>query len=265
MCKANWVLGDWSARNLGKKAFVASSFYESGYDALYAYNLGYEKAGGQIVQTRVSNLPTDGKDFDSLIQSIKKCKPDLVFAAYSGEEAAEFVQAYHQAELDHRIPLLGSAFMVDETQLPRLGSGALGIKSCFPWSASLNQQVNRDFYTAYKKNYGTAPDSFAVLGYETAQLIAYAINKIQGDLSKTNGLRNNLIKAKINSPRGELQQDATTHSISSPLYLREVHTNGNGLKNEVFDTIRSIDNQNLIACDSDSEIRTGWLNPYLCA
>jgi len=262
--KANWVLGQWAARNIGKKAFVVSSFYESGYEALYAFNLGYEQAGGEVVQTMVSHLPTDDKNLRSVLQSIDKSKSDLVFAAYSGEEAVEFVQAYHQTRLDHQLPLLGSPFMVDEIQLSHLGSAALGIKSCFPWSASLNQKVNRIFYNKFKQKYGSLPDSFAVLGFETAQLIANAVDGVQGDLQNTKAFRNHLINSKLISPRGRLKHNVTNQSISSPFYLREVRTHGVSFKNDIFETIEAFDNQDMITYNSDSDMRTGWLNPYLC-
>jgi ABC-type branched-subunit amino acid transport system substrate-binding protein len=43
--QANWALGAWTAQNLGRQILMAGSFYESGYDSLYAFQRGVESAG----------------------------------------------------------------------------------------------------------------------------------------------------------------------------------------------------------------------------
>src|SRR2546426_10380737 len=52
--QSSLALGEWAVRNIGKKVFVASSFYESGYDALYAFRLGAEIAGRRGRRTYIS-------------------------------------------------------------------------------------------------------------------------------------------------------------------------------------------------------------------
>ncbi len=235
MWQANWEMGNWAAQNLGKKAFVCASFYESGYDALYAFNLGFENSGGKIIQTVVNNLPNDEKNLKPLIQSIDKNGVDLVFAAYSGEEAVEFIQAYHQYGPGQHIPLLGSGFIVDETHLPALGAAALGITTCFPWSSSLNQVENLDFSIAFKDKYNRLPDPFAVLGFETAQLITTAVNNLTGDFRDIKLLGSPMAKISLKSPRGQLSVNTTSKQITSPLYLRKVQGTGTQISNEIFE------------------------------
>jgi branched-chain amino acid transport system substrate-binding protein len=263
--KANQALGMWAAQNLGNKAFVASSFYESGYDALYAFNLGFENSGGDIIHTMVNNLPAEKRDVNPLLKAIEKSKPDVVFASYSGVEAIDFVHAYRRADFDRHIPLLGSGFMVDESLLSVLGPAALGIKSCFPWSSNLNKTTNGDFINAYWSKTGHSPDSFAVLGFETAQLVKSAVEDVDGDLSNTQIFGEALIKSKINSPRGQLVMNAHTQQLSSPLYLREVRPDGAGFRNEVINVLKENCSPNDYTFESDSDMKSGWLNPYLCA
>jgi branched-chain amino acid transport system substrate-binding protein len=263
--RTNWALGRWAAQNSGKKAFVASSFYESGYDALFAFTLGFESGGGEIIQTMVNNLPTEERDMNPVLDAINRSKPDIVFASYSGAEAVEFVHAYHHFGFDRKIPLLGSGFMVDESLLPEIGSSALGIKSCFPWSSSLNHKENTEFKYNYEKRTDKLPDSFAVLGYETAQLIKVAVDLVDGNLENTSLFRKALVNTIIKSPRGQLAMNENTQQFSSPLYLREVKQNEVGLKNEVIEVLRESHDSDYYAIESDSDMKSGWLNPYLCA
>ncbi len=262
--QANWALGYWAANNMGTRALVAASFYESGYDALYAFNLGFEDGGGKIMRTVVDNLPSEEPGNAALMSVIKKIKPDLVFASYSGGEAINFVKAFSRSDFFGQIPLLGSGFMVDETILKTQGKAALGIRSCFPWSSRLNQTASKEFCTAYRKKTGCSADAFAMLGFETARLIGEAVNITNGNLQDSNLLREGFVNARINSPRGQLKMNAHTYNFSSPLYLREVQRHGPSLVNEVIGELNTRTEPDTYAAELFDGPKTGWLNPYLC-
>jgi branched-chain amino acid transport system substrate-binding protein len=262
--QANWALGHWAANHVGKKALVAASFYESGYDALYAFNLGFEDGGGKIIRTVVDNLPSEKPDNSALMSVIKKDKPDLVFASYSGGEAINFVKAFSCSDFYRQIPLLGSGFMVDETILKTQGKTALGIRSCFPWSSSLNQTASKEFCAAYRKKTGHSADAFAMLGFETARLIAEAVNTANGNLQDSNLLRKGFVNARFNSPRGQLKMNTHTCNFSGPLYLREVRRHGRSLVNEVIGELNTRTEPDTYAAELFAGPKTGWLNPYLC-
>ena len=83
--QANQAAGEWAAQNLGKKAFVAASHYDAGYDSFYAFRLGFENAGGEVVDTLVSHVTPDGDDMASLRESVEGASPDFVSASYCGE------------------------------------------------------------------------------------------------------------------------------------------------------------------------------------
>jgi branched-chain amino acid transport system substrate-binding protein len=261
--QASRAMGSWAARNLGRKAFVASSFYESGYDVLYAFAQGFEGAGGKILQTFVSHIPADTRGFGSVLAEIESAKPDFVSAFYSGQQAIDFVKAYADSGLASRIPLVGSAFLADEAVLAAQGRTALGIKSCLSWAASMNTPENQAFITAYRARTGHLPDAFSVLGYDTAQLMHHAVQAVAGDLSRHNDLRIALSTAKFTSPRGLVQMDPHTQSAISPLYLREVRHLGPTLSNVVLGELDSDARMYDRALTTQPGLKTGWLNAYL--
>lgn len=45
--EASWALGRWAAQHLGRRGIVATSLYDSGYDALYAFRRGFEGGGAR--------------------------------------------------------------------------------------------------------------------------------------------------------------------------------------------------------------------------
>ncbi len=169
--QSNLAMGFWAAQNIGRSAVVASSFYESGYDALYAFSQGFEQGGGLVLQTVINKKPDAIDDQQSPIISIKENKPELVFASYSGPEAVEFIRNYQDAGLSMGIPLITSGFTVDESILAELGSVAEGIKSCLSWAPDLENESNKILERSFQRKYGNSADIFAVMGYETGQSI----------------------------------------------------------------------------------------------
>jgi len=262
--QANWAMANWAAENLGKKAFVTSSFYESGYDAPYAFNVGFESAGGKILQNFVNHIPESLDDTDKLLSEIKAAKPDFVYASYSGHEAVEFVKAYHESGLANEIPLIGSAFLVDESILPAQGAAALGIKTCMPWSSHLTIAENQSFMRAYQRQTSRTADAFALLGFDAAHIILSVAATTRTDLRKSRAAKKAVAAAEINSPRGNVKLSKSLSPASS-LYLREVRKQEGILSNQPVEQIdhyaSSIARKKLI----QSDLQTGWLNPYLCA
>lgn len=255
--RASWAMGAWTVRNLGKRVFVASSFYESGYDALYAFQCGMEKAGGEVVRTYVSHIPPDRENLGRLIDAIRERRPDVVFAQYSGREAREFIRAFADSGL--QIPLVCSSFMLDETLLSELGTTAAGIKSCQPWAAGVRNQENEMFMSAFRERTGRRADAFAVLGYETGQLIHEAMRGANGDIRHAD-----LRSMTCSSPRGMLVMDSRNQSTMAPLYVCEVRGSVSGFTNQIIDEIQANPESHQPVAALRSEIRTGWLNPYLC-
>jgi branched-chain amino acid transport system substrate-binding protein len=257
--QSSWALGRWAAGNLGKQAFVASSFYDSGYDSLYAFQLGFESAGGTITSTKVTHRPGETSQLHTLMTEITQTQPDLVFAAYSGAQAGDFVRAYADAGLSGHIPLLGSAFLVDERVLPQQGNAALGIKTVLPWARTLDLPANQAFTSAFQRFSGRPADPFAVLGYDTAQLISTAA----GSAGDAEQLRQALAGTAFDSPRGAVQMDKTLLEISTPLYLREVRAGASGLSNTVIDKLPAVPMFDDRLSALRAGVKTGWTNAYL--
>jgi branched-chain amino acid transport system substrate-binding protein len=262
--RSSWALGGWAARNLGTKALIATSFYDSGYDAYYTFQLGFESAGGTIAQTRVTHRPTDTPDhLAALMSDIRQTRPDLVFAAYSGRDAVDFVRAYDAAGLSARIPLVGSGFLVDEQQMPELGGAARGIKTVLPWASTLSTAENQAFTAAFQSAAGRPADIFAVLGYDTAHLVIDALDAVNGDPRQSEQLRQALAHAAFAGPRGLVTMDPATLDAVTPLYLREVRGGGSP-RNEVVAELGMAPMLDERFAALRAATKTGWENNYLC-
>lgn len=251
------ALGHWAGGHLGDYALTTASFYESGYDALYAFQLGFEGAGG-----RVTSMPVvQGSDFGMMqvIDFIEQTQPDVVYASYCGQQAIDFVRAYARAGLSRRIPLLGSSFLVNEEVLSEQGAAALGIMSVQAWVPGLQTAENRAFVAAYQSFVGCPANSFAALGYDTAQfidaLLVASSERHEGRDVPTSGFSHGV--------RGTIRWDQVSHEMVGPLYLCEVQGDTiprNVVREELMRIATS--DQRVVALRAGT--KTGWLNGYLC-
>src|SRR5690606_34383162 len=130
-----------------------SSFYESGFDTLLAFEQGVEASGGSIVDRFVTHFDPSAPRIADAIEAVRVLRPDFVYAAYNGQQASEFLRAYHAAGLG--IPLVGSSFIADENlTLPA------ALRTVGAWSAALDTAENSAFMGAFKSSSGRAADAF---------------------------------------------------------------------------------------------------------
>jgi branched-chain amino acid transport system substrate-binding protein len=263
--QANWAAGAWAAARLGKRAFAAGSFYETGYDSYYAFPQGFAAAGGEIVRSDVTHLAPDKTGLSQLMKAIREASPDFVHAVYSGRDAVDFVKAYAAAGLAGRIPLVASGFMVDESLLPAMGEAALGIKSCMSWAPGLESRENANFVAEYSRFAGRDADAFALLGFDTAALITTAVRNSETNAGNSDNLRRGLNAIGFASPRGRVVIDPETGSTDAPLYLREVSSEGGKLRNAVLAELPRFAVTEKKADLAAIRALSGWTNPYLCA
>jgi branched-chain amino acid transport system substrate-binding protein len=273
--QASQAMGNWAAANLGKKAFVATSLYDGGYDSFLAFRLGFEAAGGEVLRTVGTHASSEGNGLEALYEEIRGTRPDFVCGFYSGQQAAEFVRGYKEAGLAGNVPLVGTAFAVDEGILETQGEAARGILSAFSWSRSLDNADragggkaeseggacdNQAFVEAFRELTGRPADAFAVLGYDTARLVLEAVNATEGDLGQ---LAQALRGIEFRGPRGLVRMDPRTQQARTPLYLREVRGRAGQLRNAVIGELAPLNELDGQIGSLQSNPKTGWLNAYM--
>ncbi|MGA7730025.1 MAG: ABC transporter substrate-binding protein [Chloroflexia bacterium] len=259
--QANWALGRWSALNLGRRALVASSFRDSGYDMLYAFQAGFESAGGRVLASEITHRPQDRAGVGSLISRIQATRPDVVFASYYGQSAIELLSAYDKAGLAASIPLVGTAYLTDAPVLAAVGRAAMGVRTAFSWAPGLSTHENDSFARAYGSATGKAPNGFALLGYETANLVVGALDR---SAMSGSSLREAIASASFVGPRGQVSMDSHTQSTVGPLYMRQVRYAGGALDNVVIGELDAVAERDSRVARLASSQKTGWLNTYLC-
>jgi branched-chain amino acid transport system substrate-binding protein len=219
--QANWAMGRWAADKMGKNCVVATSTYDSGYDTLEAFRMGYQTAGGTVKGTFISDAGSGAPDFDRLFSEIDAARPDFIYALYSGPQGADFMKAYTSSGLIGRISLAGSSHLLKGDIFDAIASSASGIKTCLPWQSDFFAPGSDSFAGQYRAVTGRSLDSFGLLGYETAGMILSALSSTHGKTGNISALARALEGATFSSPRGLLKMDQKTNTTSGPLYIHE--------------------------------------------
>jgi branched-chain amino acid transport system substrate-binding protein len=151
------------------------------YDQKLPYSVGladeFEKQfttmGGRIL-SRLSYQEGD-QDFSAQLTSIRGSEPDIVFVpGYYTDVANIAVQA---RKLGIRAPLVGGDGW-DSAKLAEIAGEAIdGSFFCSHYSQQDPRPRVQEFLQSYRKQFGTAPDAMAALGFDAANILFAAIEK----------------------------------------------------------------------------------------
>ena len=219
---SNWqpgyAMGVVAAQRGAKKVVTITWAYAAGTESTKGFTEGLEKGGGKV--TKDLTLPFPNVEFQALLTEIASIKPDAVYAFFAGGGAVKFVKDYAAAGLNKTIPLYGPGFLTDGT-LEAQGAAAQGMLTTLHYADGLDNAKDKAFRAAYQAAYKSAPDVYAVQGYDAAQLLGVGLAAVKGDLAKRAELVAAMESSKIDSPRGVFTF-SKSHNPVQDIYLRTV-------------------------------------------
>jgi branched-chain amino acid transport system substrate-binding protein len=263
--QGSFALGTWAASVLGRRALLAAAQCDAGYDMLYSFRRGFGAAGGMIVNTVVTHEEPEDDGLADLFETIGRSGADFVYGGYSGAQAVDFVRGYAASGLSGRVPLTGTAFMVEDYLLPAHARRALGVTTAASWTASRRTPANAAFTHSFRKATGRPADPFAALGYDTGLLIVSGLSQ-----ARTRGLSSRrLVEAlrgtSIESPRGRLSVERKTNTVTVSVAIRRVRRTASGLANVERRWRRTVPAFPGRLAPLASDQASGYVNEYLCA
>ena len=221
-----------------KSLYIMAPNYAAGKDMVAGLERTFK---GEVVGKDLTKWGADAQlDFSAELAKAKASGADGIFVFYPGAAAGAFTKQYHQAGLKDELPLY-SVFTIDGISLPKLQaanfSGIVGSKVTQEWDPSLDNPTNQKFVSDFKAKFGTYPSFYAAQSYDTINMIAAAVEKVDGDMTNMDGLRAALKSADYDSVRGSYSYGSNNFPVQN-FYLREVVVDGNGdWTTKVVDTV----------------------------
>jgi branched-chain amino acid transport system substrate-binding protein len=244
MWHAAYPMGGYAAKSLGcKTAAVGYTDYPPGKDSLAAFKLGFEGAGGKVIDEIPMGSPARVPDFTPFLQRVKDKKPDCFYVFVpAGVHAASLVKTYSDLGLrDAGIRLIGPLDIIQDTKLQSMGDAAVGMVTMGHYAADYENPANRAFVKAWHEAYGadSTPDFMAVGGWDGMAAIAHVVKTLHGKIDADKAIKA-LEGWKFDSPRGPIMIDPKTRDIVQDEHLQKVVKKNGRLAVEVVDTVPAV-------------------------
>ena len=204
-----------------KKVFLMAPNYQAGKDALAGFKAFFK---GEIADEVY--VPLNQLDYSAELAKIAAAKPNAIYVFLPGGMGVNFVKQFRQAGLADSVTFL-SAFTVDESTLPAQQDAALGFFGGANWAPDLDTPQNKAFVSAYEKEFGAVPATYAFQAYDAALLIDSAVRQVQGNVANRDALRAAMMKADFKSLRGGFKFNANHYPIQD-FYLVKVAKRADG-------------------------------------
>jgi branched-chain amino acid transport system substrate-binding protein len=203
---AGRAAADYAIRQ-GPRAYVMWDTTSSGAAEAELFRIAFTDLGGTVVNdpnalTSNADFRTPGLDnLTARLAEAENLNADTIFAAFSGEEARQVIEAYRAARLT--IPLLGTPSLTETIDLAALGTELPErVYTSMYYAPDLNNDANRRFVTEYHRAHGTQPTGYAMAAYDCGAVLSRALSLVPGD--PTGALVNRALSqlGQIESPRG---------------------------------------------------------------
>jgi branched-chain amino acid transport system substrate-binding protein len=234
------ALGTYLAQEVNGQIAMIAPDNTTGRDVIDGFRRAFGPDDGRLAPSPIftNNDPTPGRDFFSVqLQQLRAIQPSVVFCAYAGAAAVEFVRQYRASGLTADIYAPG--FLTEGTTLQTLGDGARNIFTAMNYSPDLDNAANREFTGAYRRAYDSVPTTYAMASYDAAAVLDKAV-RLAGDT--LNPQRINLMLGRvgqIDSPRGTWQFNQP-RTPQQRWYLRQVRPDGPVLSNILLSDLATL-------------------------
>jgi branched-chain amino acid transport system substrate-binding protein len=244
MWQTGFPMGRYAAEKLGcRTAAVGYTDYPPGKDSLAAFQMGFEQAGGQVVDAIPMGGPAEVPDFTPFMQRVRDARPDCFYVFVpAGNHAAAVFKTYAALGMkDAGVRLIGPGDITQDTELQGLGDVAIGVVTLGQYQADLDVGTNPEFVAAWHEAYGadSTPDFMAAAGYDGMAAIVDAIVQQDGAIDPDRTME---IWAgwSHEGPRGTVTIDPQTRDIVQDMRVNEVYAEDGRLKMRTLDVIPQV-------------------------
>ena len=229
-------MGAWMVQHGYDTVYLAAADYAAGQQMMDAFRETFTAAGGTVVGESYAPL-RETKDFGPFLAQIKAAAPKAVFAFFAGGQAIQFVKQYDAFGLKDSIKLTGAGWLTSPLYIEAEGPAAAGVLGILNYVPGIDTPENAAFQEAYQARYGRVASEFAVQGYDTAHLIAAALEATGGDTSDKAALMAAMRATKFAGPRGPIEIDPATNNVVQDIHIFETVAGANGVELRVIESL----------------------------
>jgi branched-chain amino acid transport system substrate-binding protein len=241
-----YPMGTYAAKDLKcSTAAMGYTDFPPGKDSTEAFKVGFEKAGGKIVDAIPMGNPAQVPDMTPFFQRVKDQKPDCFYVFIpSGAHASAVVKTYGEVGLKQAgVKLIGPKDVVPDSKLQTMGDAAIGTIVMSSYSDDLDNAVNKQFVKAWHDAYGADnyPDFMSAAAWDAMNAVFHTIKELNGNVDDGLKFVDALKNWSGEGPRGNVKIDPATRDIVQDERAMEVYRKPDGkLGTKVLGTIPQV-------------------------
>src|SRR5689334_19574043 len=175
--QVTYPLGDYAAKELKyKKSAIVAEDFTYGHEGAGGFQLGFEGAGGKIVQKLWP--PLNAPEYAPYLAAIKN-DVDAIYMGFAGSNPLRFLKQFSEFGLKGKVTVLGNTTSTDEGILRVMGDEAVGVYTGGWYAAGLDTPDNKKFVAGINAANKHDP-GFYTAGPYTALLIIEEALKATG-------------------------------------------------------------------------------------
>jgi branched-chain amino acid transport system substrate-binding protein len=183
-------------------------------------------------------VPFSASDFTSFAKQAKDAKADLIFVAWAGTTAQSMWQAMsQQGAVDSSTVVTGLA---EKATWPIFGTAGTKISLLAHYFEGASSNAVATYLINEEKKAGSFSDLFTPDGFVTAQLLARAIEKADGD-TNVDAMITALEGYSFLAPKGQQTVRAADHAMLQPMFVAKLSQSGSDYTATLVKTLSAQD------------------------
>jgi branched-chain amino acid transport system substrate-binding protein len=228
-------MADYAAKEMKLKRVVTiSEDFAFGYEQMGGFQQTFEDNGGKIVKKLWPPIVTP--DYTPYLAQIADC--DGVCQGFAGSNPLRFMKQYVANGL--KFPVVTGETGGDDALLRSFGDEAVGMMSCCPYTADLQNESNKRFIANMEKNFGVLPGFYCSGLYVNCQVVEAALEKTGGKSDDKAALMKALRSVSLtDTPRGAIKFDHFGNVVGD-FFIRRIEKANGKLINKTVKTYHNV-------------------------
>src|SRR5262249_54168373 len=229
-------MADYCIKDLKfKRMITIADDIAYGQEMCAGFQRVFEENGGKIIQKLFPPLTTP--DYGAVVTDLKNA--DGIFLGLAGSNGFRFLRQFVEYGLKDKMQPVGGMTALDEAVLRNLGDEALGIVTACWYSAELDNDINRQFAAAFRKEFTYDPGFYAAATYVDAAVLEAALKAVGGAVENKDALMAALRATNVDTARGPVKFDQFGNVVGN-VYIRKVTRKEGRLVNSVIKTYPNV-------------------------
>jgi branched-chain amino acid transport system substrate-binding protein len=222
-------MADYCAKELKLKRMITiADDIAYGQEMCAGFQRVFEESGGKVVQKLFP--PLTAPDYGAYVAELKT-DADGVFLGLAGSNGFRFLRQFIEYGLEDKLQPVGGMTALDEAVLRNMGDEALGIVTACWYSAELDNEINKQFASSFRKQFSYDPGFYAAATYVDAAVLEAALKNVGGKIEDKDAFMAALRATKVDTVRGPVRFDEFGN-----VYIRKVTRKDGRLVNSVIKT-----------------------------